>query len=129
MREAINPPDAPEVIGPFSHGVVAEGRMLFVSGQGPQDPITKTFRVGDFEQEVRLTLENVARVLRHAKCGWGDVTRVGVYLARKEDFAEFNRIYAEFVEAPFPARTTIICSLLAGISVEVDCVAVMRSGA
>lgn len=122
---AVNPPDAPPVIGPFSHGAVASGRFLFVSGQGPQEPDGSGFRLGDFEEEVRLTLDNVGRVLRAAGTGWSSVVRVGVYLARTEDFAAFNRIYAGYVTAPLPARTTIICKLLAGISVEVDCVAAL----
>jgi 2-iminobutanoate/2-iminopropanoate deaminase len=125
MRKKIDPVGAPEVIGPFSHGILAEGRVLYVSGQGPQDPVSKTFRLGDFEQEVRLTMDNVGRVLSGAGAGWEHVVRVGVYLARTSDFGEFNRIYSEYVREPYPARTTIICSLLAGISVEVDCVAVL----
>lgn len=125
MRQPIDPADAPEVIGPFSHGILATGRMLFVSGQGPQDPVSRTFHLGDFEEEVRLTLDNVARVLRAAGGDWTNVVRVGVYLRRTEDFAAFNRIYASYVTPPFPARTTIICDLLAGISVEVDCVAML----
>lgn len=125
MHESVNPPTAPQVIGPFSHGMVGSGRVLFVSGQGPQDPVTRSFRLGHFETEVRLTLDNVSRVLKEAGCSWQHVTRVGVYLARTEDFAEFNRIYAEYAMPPYPARTTIICQLLAGISVEVDCVAML----
>ncbi len=125
MLNKIDPPGAPEVIGPFSHGIVGSGRILFVSGQGPQDPVTKGFRLGDFEAEVRLTMDNVGRVLKGAGADWSNVARVGVYLARKEDFAAFNRIYEEYVREPFPARTTIICTLLAGISVEVDCLAVL----
>ncbi len=125
MHKSIHPPTAPQVIGPFSHGMLGTGRLLFVSGQGPQDPTTKTFRLGDFETEVRLTLDNVARVLTEAGATWQHVTRVGVYLARTDDFAAFNRIYAEYVTTPYPARTTIICQLLAGISVEVDCVAMI----
>ena len=126
---SVTPTDGPEVIGPFSHGIVAEGRHLYVSGQGPQDPVSKTFRLGDFEAEVRLTLDNVGRVLAAAGAGWADVARVGVYLSRVEDFGEFNRIYSEYVVQPFPARSTIICTLLAGISVEVDCVAVLPPAA
>lgn len=125
MLKPVNPADAPEVIGPFSHGILASGRLLLVSGQGPQDPVTKTFRIGDFEEETRLTLDNVTRVLTAAGADWSCVARVGVYLARKEDFAAFNRIYAEYAVTPYPARTTIICTLLAGISVEVDCMAVL----
>ena len=124
-RIAVHPTDAPRVIGPFSHGVVASGRLLFVSGQGPQDPSSGGFRLGNFEEEVRLTLDNVGRVLRAAGTDWSSVVRVGVYLARKEDFAAFNALYAQYVQAPFPARSTIICQLLAGISVEVDCVAAL----
>lgn len=125
VRQKIDPPDAPAVIGPFSHGLLTQGRLLFVSGQGPQDPQTGGFRLGDFETEVRLTLDNVGRVLRAAGADWGHVARVGVYLKSASDFAAFNKIYAEYVQAPQPARTTIICDLLAGISVEVDCVAVL----
>lgn len=125
MRQAIDPPDAPAVIGPFSHGIIATGKTLFISGQGPQDPISKVFRLGNFEEEVRLTLDNVTRVLKGAGADWSHVARVGVYLTQTSDFQAFNRIYAEYATAPYPARTTIICSLLAGISVEVDCIALL----
>ena len=74
---------------------------------------------------MRLTLDNVGRVLRAAGGDWRNVVRVGVYLTRTENFAEFNRIYADYAREPYPARSTIICQLLAGISVEVDCVAVL----
>lgn len=126
---SIEPAGSPEVIGPFSHGIVTEGRHLYVSGQGPQDPVTKGFRLGDFEAEVRLTLDNLGRVIQAAGGSWADVARVGVYLARVEDFAAFNRIYSDYAVPPYPARTTIICTLLAGISVEVDCVVVLPVGA
>jgi 2-iminobutanoate/2-iminopropanoate deaminase len=125
MHIAINPPDAPPAIGPFSQGLIATGRTLFISGQGPQTADGSGFELGDFEKETRLTLDNLTRVLHAAGADWPCVTRVGVYLARKEDFAAFNSIYAEYAVLPYPARTTIICSLLAGISVEVDAVAVL----
>jgi len=125
MRTQIDPPGTPPLIGPFSPAILATGRALYVSGQGPQDPQTKGFRLGNIEDETRQTLDNVTRLLNGAGADWSHVVRVGVYLARVEDFAEFNRVYAEYLVAPSPARTTIICTLLAGISVEVDCVAVI----
>lgn len=125
MHARIEPAGALPAIGPFSQGIVAQGRTLYVSGQGPQDPATNGFKLGDFETEVRLTLDNLTRVLAGAGADWGAVARVGVYLARKTDFPEFNRVYAEYAREPYPSRTTIICELLAGISVEVDCVAVL----
>jgi 2-iminobutanoate/2-iminopropanoate deaminase len=125
MSTKITPRDAAPALGPFSQGLLTQGQLLFVSGQGPQDPATGGFDLSSFEREVRLTLNNLTRVLTEAGAGWQDVARVGVYLRRAEDFATFNRIYAEYACEPYPARTTIICDLLAGISVEVDCVAVL----
>lgn len=125
MRHEVTPVGAPPAIGPFAQGIVADGRMLFVSGQGPQIPDGTGFALGDFEREVRLTLDNLTRVLAAAQADWSHVARVGVYLARREDFATFNRIYGEYALPPYPARTTVICQLLAGISVEVDCIAVL----
>ena len=125
MIEAVNPPEAPPVIGPFAHAVIATGRHLYVSGQGPQDPATGKIELGSFDFETRRTLENVERVLREAGADWSKVARVQVYLTDKARFAEFNAIYSEFVGEARPARTTIMCDLLAGIQVEVDCIAVL----
>lgn len=125
MHDVVNPADAPPAIGPFSQGVIAQGRTLYISGQGPQKADGSGFALDDFEGEVRLTLDNLTRILKAAGGEWEQVARVGVYLRRKEDFATFNRIYAEYARPPYPARTTIICDLLAGISVEVDAVAVL----
>ncbi len=125
MRQQIDPPGTPPLIGPFSPAILAQGRTLYVSGQGPQDPVTRGFRLGDIEDETRLTLDNVTRLLQGAGADWSNVVKVNVFLARSEDFAAFNRVYSTYLVAPSPARTTIICSLLAGISVEVDCIAVL----
>lgn len=125
MRHPIDPPGAPPLIGPFSPAILAQGRMLYVSGQGPQDPVSRGFRLGGIEDEARLTLDNVTRLLQGAGADWSHVVKVNVYLARADDFAAFNRVYASYLVAPAPARTTVICALLAGISVEVDCVAVL----
>jgi len=125
MIEPLFPHDAPPVIGPFAHGVIATGKMLFVSGQGPQNPATGQIELGSFEFEARRTLENVERVLRAAGADWTNVARVQVYLIEAERFAEFNAIYASVVGDARPARTTIICKLLAGIQVEIDCVATL----
>jgi 2-iminobutanoate/2-iminopropanoate deaminase len=124
MLRKIEPHGAPPAIGPFSQGIVAEGRLLAVSGQGPQRA-DGTMAIGDFETEATLTLDNLSRVLDAAGSSWEHVVRVGVYLARTSDFAAFNRIYAGYVGHAMPARTTIICTLLAGISVEVDCLAIV----
>lgn len=115
---------------PYSPGIVAQGRTLWVSGQGPlRDgaPVP-----GTIEQETQLTLENVAAVLAAGGATVADVVRVGVYLEQLADFPAMNAVYERFFAArapgaPLPARTTVGAALL-GIKVEIDCVAVVPEG-
>jgi len=112
-------------LGPYSPAIVAEGRFVFVSGQGPlrdghYQPGTG---VGD---ETRLTLENLFAILTAAGCTPGDVVRCGVFLTDINDFDEMNRAYEAAFPDPPPARTTVqVAALPGGIRVEIDCVAVL----
>jgi 2-iminobutanoate/2-iminopropanoate deaminase len=106
--------------GPYSPGIVAEGRFLFVSGQGAlQDG---EIIAGTIEEETRLTLENVGRILEQAGASFDDVVRVGIFLADLTEFEPMNAVYESFFAVPRPARTTVGAALM-GIKVEIDCVA------
>jgi len=111
--------------GAYSPGIVAEGRFIYVSGQGPtRDGVV----IGETAAEqTRVVLENVAAVLAEAGAGLDDVVRCGVFLADMADFAAMNEVYGQVFPHPFPARTTVGATL-AGIKVEIDCVAVLPSG-
>jgi 2-iminobutanoate/2-iminopropanoate deaminase len=110
--------------GAYSPGVIAEGRFLYVSGQGPvRDGETIS---GTIEQETELVLENVATVLEAAGATLADVVRCGVFLADIDDFAAMNEVYARTFGEPLPARTTV-GAILPQIKVEIDCVAVLPS--
>jgi len=108
--------------GAYSPGIIAEGRFLYVSGQGPlRDGVV----VGETAAEqARIALENLGAVLAAAGAGPADVVRCGVFLADMADFAEMNSAYGEFFPDPLPARTTVGAGL-AGFKVEIDCVAVL----
>lgn len=108
---------------PLSPGILAEGRVLYVSGQVPvRDgrPVE-----GDIGAQTRQVLENVGAVLRAGGATFADVVRCGVYLANIEDFPAMNAVYETFFPEPPPARTTIGAPLVGGIAVEIDCVAVL----
>jgi 2-iminobutanoate/2-iminopropanoate deaminase len=110
--------------GAYSPGIIAEGRFLFVSGQGPLEEGAYTPEAIDVE--TRKTLENVGRILSQAGAGFGDVVRCGVFLADINDFAAMNEVYATFFPDPKPARTTVqVAGLPGGIKVEIDCVVVL----
>jgi 2-iminobutanoate/2-iminopropanoate deaminase len=107
--------------GPYSPGIIAEGRFVFISGQGPFEDGKRV--EGSVAEEARATLNNVARVLESAGASAADVVRCNVYLADLADFAEMNAVYAEFFPDPKPARTTVGTALLFGMKIEIDCVA------
>ena len=123
MKEIITTSKAPEPVGPYSP-VVACGDLLYISGQGPIDTASGELVKGDLEQEARLTLNNIQRILEDVGSSLEHVLKVTVYLQDMDDFQEFNSIYAEFFVQDPPARTCIQAGRLPmDIKVEVDVIA------
>lgn len=125
-RNAVVSPDLPEPVGPFSHAVEKNG-VVHTAGFGPQDPVTGDVPDG-IEAQTAQVLANVRAALEAAGVSLDDVVKTTVHLQNlKEDFAGFNRVYAEFFAAPYPVRTTV-GSQLADILVEIDAVAIRSQG-
>ena len=109
--------------GPYSPGIRA-GDFIYVSGQGPIDPVSDQLVVGGVEEQTLITLGNVARILAAAGAGVNDIVKVSVFLRDISDFAVMNRAYSAFFGNHKPARTTIESKFhKADMLVEVDCVA------
>jgi 2-iminobutanoate/2-iminopropanoate deaminase len=121
---AIRTDKAPKPAATYSQGV-RKGGILQVAGQGPGDPATGVFVGTTVAEQTRQTLENVRAILEEAGSGFEDVLMMRVYLTRKEDFAEMNKVYAEYVSEPYPARTTVFVGLAEGMLVEIDALAVV----
>jgi reactive intermediate/imine deaminase len=126
-RAAIATSMAPAAVGPYSQAVRV-GDLVFCSGQIPLDPATGALVVGDFAAQARRVLDNLSAVLNEAGLGMKDVVRSTIYLADLGDFAEANRVYAEYFTPPYPARSTIQAAALPkGARVEIDVIAVLPS--
>lgn len=110
--------------GAYSPGILAEGRFLYVSGQGPVRNGETVH--GTIEEETRLVLENLGQVLKEAGLDYEDVVRCGVFITDPDDFGPMNDVYRKVFPEPLPARTTVVSGLVGGIKVEIDCVAVAR---
>lgn len=120
-RTAVVAPDAPAGRGPYPQGLRA-GPFVFVSGQGPLSPQTNAPVATGFDEQVRLTIDNVEAVLRAAGLGLEHVVKVTVYLADLSRVEPFNKIYASRFPEPRPART-LVAAGLRGIDVELDVIA------
>ena len=109
--------------GHYSPAVHA-GDCVYVSGQGPIDPVTDKLAEGDVEFQTRLTLSNIERILHAAGVAVHDVVKCSVFLRDIADFPKMNRVYAEFFGEHKPARTTVEAKFhQAEMLVEIDCVA------
>jgi len=101
----------------------AGAELLYVSGQIPLDPAGGALVTGGIEAEARQVLDNLTAILEAADHAWANVVKVNVFLADMGDFAAVNRIYAEVVADPPPARAAVqVAALPLGVSVEMELV-------
>lgn len=115
-------PDKKVSTGAYSAGVLIDG-WLYISGQGPLDLATGEVRRGTIEEETRLTLQHIGKILNAAGMTFDDVVKCTCHLADINEFARFNQIYRGFFSGILPARTTVQSVLGSGIKVEIDAVA------
>jgi 2-aminomuconate deaminase len=132
---AVTSPRAPEPVGPYPHARRVGG-LLFLSGIGPRrrgsadiPGVTRApdgSVVGrDFEIQCRAVFDNVRTVLDDAGSGWDRIVDVTAFLTHlADDFATFNRLWAEAFGSDGPCRTTVEVSRLpTPIDVELKVIA------
>lgn len=118
---------APAAIGPYSQAVSADG-WLYTSGQIPLDPATGDLVTGDFADQVRQVLRNLAAVLDSAGCTFGDVVKTSIFVTDLANFGTLNELYGEAMGDHRPARSTIqVAALPKNVDVEIDMVARLPS--
>ena len=118
---------APAPVGPYSQGIVAQGDLIFVSGQIPLDPATGAIvSPEDVVGQTRQVMSNLQAVLEAAGVGFEQVVKTTVFLANLEDFAQMNGVYAEYFDNDrAPARACVeVARLPKDVKVEIDCIAV-----
>ncbi|MGE0737400.1 MAG: RidA family protein [Alphaproteobacteria bacterium] len=102
------------------------GNMLFVSGQGPLDPVTKEVVAGDIQAQTRQTMANLIAILTHAGAGLQHVVNMRVCLRDVADFPAFNETFREIMAGEKTTRTCIGGTPhRKGVNVEIDCIAVL----
>ena len=135
--------NTPHAVGsyPVSRQV---GNLLFISGMGPRLPKSAAaassvpglrldangnYLEFSFEAQVHSVMANVKSALEEAGARWDQLVDITVYLTdMKRDFAEFNRIYAEYFDGldPKPCRTTVqVTALPTPIAIELKCIAAL----
>lgn len=126
---------APEPVGLYPHARRV-GNLLFLSGVGPRERETKKIPgveldeageiVGyDIETQCRSVFQNVRYIVEEAGSSWENIVDVTVFLTNmRNDFAIYNRIYAEYFAENQPCRTTVeVNKLPTPIAIELKVIA------
>lgn len=125
-KQVIQTDTAPPAVGPYSQGIIAEGRFVFVSGQVGINPATGSMVEGGIAAQAEQALKNLKAVAAAAGASMSDVVKVTVLLQDVSDFAALNTIYANFFGENPPARATFGgLQLPLGALVEIECIAVL----
>jgi len=129
---------APEPVGLYPHARRV-GNLLFLSGVGPRERGKKEIpgvvldRSGniesyDIEIQCRSVFRNVRYILEDAGSSWNNIVDVTVFLTNmKNDFAAYNRVYAEYFAENKPCRTTVeVNKLPTPIAIELKVIATIE---
>ncbi|MCA1772331.1 MAG: RidA family protein [Halomonas sp.] len=105
---------------PLEWAVVGNG-ILFTA----QIPIGADGAVveGGIEAQSRQTLDNLKHTLESAGASMQQLAQVLIYVTQRADLATVNRVYAEYVTAPYPNRAAIIVSGFAREEMLIEMVA------
>ena len=124
QRHPIYTDKAPAPVGAYSQAIRA-GDHVYVSGQVPLVPGEKTLVSEDIEAQIHQVFENLQAVIEAAGASFAEAVKLTVYLADLGDFQAVNRIMAEYVPEPFPARVAIQAAALPlGAAVEIDAIVI-----
>lgn len=110
MEFLSSPEGVPAPKGPYSQAVIVSGRrLLFVSGQVPEDAGGNLVGQGDLEAQTRQVLTNLRRVVEAAGGSLADLVKLGIFLvdAAPASYEVLGRVRREFFGDRFPASTLV----------------------
>jgi enamine deaminase RidA (YjgF/YER057c/UK114 family) len=117
------PEAAPAAAPGYSPGIAVEGRrVVFVSGQGPQD------LKADMETQIRQTFDRIGLVLRAGGASFADVVMIRAYFVHLgRDLPVYRKVRQDYLKEPYPASTAVGVTELAipGLEIEIEAVAIV----
>jgi 2-iminobutanoate/2-iminopropanoate deaminase len=124
MKEVYVTDKAPRPVGPYSQ-VIKAGGFLFLAGQIPLTS-ENVMNEGDVGQQAHQVMNNLQAVLEKAGATLNHVVKTTIFLADLNDFEVVNKVYAEYFQEPYPARSTIQAARLPkGARIEIDAIAIL----
>lgn len=131
---------APNPVGSYPHARKV-GNLLFLSGVGPRQAGNNNNNIPgveldsnnniisyDIATQCHSVFNNIKHILEASNSKWENLVDITVFLTNmKDDFAIYNKIYAEYFKDNQPCRTTIeVKSLPTPIAIELKCIAIIN---
>jgi len=95
---------------PLEWAVIANGQLS--TAQIPIDANGKVVE-GGIEAQAKQTMDNFKHTLEAANLSTADVTQVLIYVTDRSQLPVFNKVYAQYFDAPYPNRAAMIVAGLA----------------
>jgi enamine deaminase RidA (YjgF/YER057c/UK114 family) len=117
----------------YANGVVAEGRVLFISGQVAWDE-REQFVSDDIVEQVRQALKNTLTMLKAGGAKPEHVARMTWYLTDKHEYLrrgkEIGAVYREHMGTHYPSMSMVqVAALMEDrAKVEIETTAVIPDG-
>lgn len=124
-------PEHPSIPTPAGHysPIVEHGGTLYVSGQLPIDPETRSTPEG-IEAQALKALENVEHLLKAVGVDRRALIQVRIYVTDVAFWPIVNEVYAAFMGDHRPARIVVPCGALNhGCLIEIEAVAASAGSA
>ena len=126
MKKSINIKNAPDPVGPYSQAII-HNNIMYASGQIAIDPKTGLLINDDVEKELRQILMNIDALLEAAQISRKNILKCAIFLKNMDDFNVVNKIYADYFDAPFPARETVeVARLPKDVNIEISFIAAIN---
>ena len=123
-KKALQIPNAPAPIGPYSQAILING-MLFISGQCPINPKTGLLEMETIESATHLVMSNIEKLLHAAEMDFTHIVKCSIFLKKLSDFQKVNAVYATYFNNIPPARETVeVARLPLDSSIEISCIAI-----
>jgi len=124
MKEIVYSKNAPAPIGPYSQAMIAEGKMLFISGQ---IPFTAEGNLAgdDIQTQTHQAINNILAILEESGLSAENVVKTTVLMLDMNDFATMNEIYNQYFGNSKPARAAYqVARLPKDVKIEIEAIAV-----
>lgn len=123
MKKSINIKNAPDPVGPYSQAII-HNNLMYASGQIAINPKSGMLINDDVEKELRQILMNIDALLEAAQISRKNILKCAIFLKNMDDFNVVNKIYADYFDAPFPARETVeVARLPKDVNIEISFIA------